>query len=241
MQGGKELACVAVVKSALLYQKTAVQHGADLLMIREMALTGSLPNLTSTFFKKVNGRLVPKDKVVFQVDRGGDENFNNPEPAFEHTRAHICMESHVHVATARCAGCSYLNRVELQNGQIQRAVSGLFIPIQIYTVNVHATDLEAEKKRVALLNANKQQEIYIERGQDAKFTTAKISFVPGARDPVAEARIQNAPLIRELLAGTQTPGSTKKPTKKEVERVQQIERENPDVVKEFREVRVPRP
>ena len=53
---------------------------------------------------------------VIECIRVADEGPSHEEVQFWWTEHHILKERMVTLVTARCSGCSYLNRVELQNG-----------------------------------------------------------------------------------------------------------------------------
>ena len=236
---GQKRAAAGIVKVGQAFPKAPSQHCSDFIMLQEKARNGELPDLTGVFFREDGGELVPKRKVWVQVDRGPDENFNNDEPRYYHVVAHMQLLSWVYLVTSRCPGSSYLNLVENMNGQLQRAVSGLFIPKTIYVPDpkVPAGEWEDEKARVAELNIRKQEEIYMDRCFGTKFGEATIALMPGNRHESAKAKNVEASSIRIFLSGTQLPGSTNQPSEADRKRRDAEAARFPDRFAEFQKVR----
>ena len=111
--------CVGVVKAPGLHQKSPAQHYEDLCML------ASTKDLKSVFLNS-SGENKPIDCI--RVDGAVDEGPSHLEIQFWWTLWHFKNKKMATLVTTRCSGCSYLNRVELQNGCLSRGHSNTFIP-----------------------------------------------------------------------------------------------------------------
>ena len=94
--------CVGVVKGSLLHEKSPSQHMADLWMLER--IDGPLKSI-----------LRNKDTEIVRVDGATDEGPSHIEVQFLWAERHLEKSQLVTMVTARAAGDSFLNRVELMN------------------------------------------------------------------------------------------------------------------------------
>ena len=106
--------CVGVVKAHLVHGKNPSQHMADLMMLEKKEELAMLFNNT--------------DKEYVCVDGASDEGPSHVEVQFIWTERHLVRGTKLMAVTSRCSGDSYLNRVELQNGQLAMGHGNTHIP-----------------------------------------------------------------------------------------------------------------
>ena len=111
----------------------------------------SSPQLQAVFLNPETGQ--PKAIECICVDGAGDEGPSHLEVQYLWTAHHLEWGTMATLVSTRCSGCSYLNRVELQNGCLALAHSNLFIPS---TLNGSCMDMKTgcidkEKLRVTLM------------------------------------------------------------------------------------------
>ena len=111
-----------IIKAHGVYQKNAAQH---FLMLQR------LPEVSICFENK--------QIECFKVDGAGHENPGFDEGQFYWTERHLEESRVCTLVTARHAGGSYLNRVELLNGCIALGHSGVFIRSTIMVMNHQET------------------------------------------------------------------------------------------------------
>lgn len=80
----------------------------------------------NSVFSSPTGKTKSIDCV--RVDGASDEGPSHEEVQFWWTVWHLKHEKVATLVTTRCSGCSFLNRVELQNGCLSRGHSNTFIP-----------------------------------------------------------------------------------------------------------------
>lgn len=92
-----------------------------------------------------NGRRKEIDFV--RVDGASDEGPGHEEVQFWWTYRHVFKEKTATIVTSRCSGCSYLNRVELQNGCLSRAHANTFIPSTLAGSCITENGIDTDSKR----------------------------------------------------------------------------------------------
>ena len=112
--------CAGVVKAPKVHQKNPAQHMADLCMLE------SRTELAPAFLNPQTG--TPKSVECIRVDGASDEGPSHEEVQYWWTERHILKERVATLVTTRSSGCSYLNRVELQNGCLSLGHAHTFIP-----------------------------------------------------------------------------------------------------------------
>ena len=131
--------CVGVVKAPGLHQKNPVQHYEDLCMLEQM------DDLRSAF---VNPAGENKSIDCIRVDGASDEGPSHLEIQFLWTEWHWKKKKIATLVTTRCSGCSYMNRVELQNGCLSRGHSNTFIPSTIAGTNLDPSTGKLSEEKV---------------------------------------------------------------------------------------------
>lgn len=111
--------CVGVVKSHIVYEKSPVQHVADLQMLEHKEELSSV-------FKHLDGKT--KSTWFVREDGEGNKGPSYKEVDFLWTEKHLNQNHHFTCVTTRHSGGSYYNPVELMNGCFAVAHSNLYIP-----------------------------------------------------------------------------------------------------------------
>ena len=111
--------CAGVVKASKVHKKNPAQHMADLCKVENQS------ELIPAFVNMRTG--MPKSVECIRVDRASDEGPSH-EVQYWWTERHILKER---VVTTRNSGCSYLNRVKLQNGCLSLGHAHTFIPFTL--------------------------------------------------------------------------------------------------------------
>ena len=111
--------CIGVVKVPGLHQKNSIQHYEDLCMLEQAE------DLKFAFVSPTGEN---KSIDCIRVDGAADEGPSHLEIQFLWTEWHWKKKKIATLVTTRCSGCSYMNRVELQNGCLSRGHSNTFIP-----------------------------------------------------------------------------------------------------------------
>lgn len=163
--------CAGVVKASKIYPKNPSQHSADLTMLE------ARPELHTAFLNPTTG--ASKAIECIRVDGAGDEGPSHLEVQYLWTARHLEKGSLATLVSTRCSGCSYLNRVELQNGCLALAHSNLFIPS---TLNGSCLDVNTGGIDQDKLKANLQAaiDIYIQRCNGAPCGDTQIVLFKGA-------------------------------------------------------------
>ena len=140
--------CIGIVKAPKVHQKNPCQHAVDLELLEENE------DLTVLF----------SDKQIdcIRVDGATDEGPAHEEVQYWWTKRHLMKEKILTLVTARSAGSSYLNRVELQNGCLSRGHANTFIPSTIAgsCTNIETGEVDPLKLKE---NMNLAIDAYIER------------------------------------------------------------------------------
>ena len=108
--------CAGVVKASLVHEKNPAQHATNLTILGK--------------FEETRFPLAKSIECV-RVDGTADQGPSHVEVQFMWTERHINHSKLCTLVTARFAGGSYLNKVELQNGCLALGHSNLFIPSTI--------------------------------------------------------------------------------------------------------------
>ena len=114
--------CIGVFKAPGLHQKNPIQHYEDLCMLEQS---------DDLKFAFVNPAGKNKSIDCIRVDGAADEGPSHLEVQFLWTEWHWKKKKVATLVTTRCSGCSYMNRVKLQNGCLSRGHSNTFIPSTI--------------------------------------------------------------------------------------------------------------
>ena len=163
--------CAGVVKASKIYPKNPSQHSADLNMLE------TSPELQTAFQNPTTG--TSKGIECIRVDGAGDEGPSHLEVRYLWTERHLNTGSLATLVSARCSGCSYLNRVELQNGCLALAHANLFIPSTLKgsCLDVNTGGIDHEKLKANLQAA---MDIYIQRCNHAPCGDTQIMLFKGA-------------------------------------------------------------
>ena len=164
---GTDKLCAGVVKASKLYPKNPSQHLADLEMLE------CSDELRPAFY---NPKTMERKRIqCVRVDGAGDEGPSHLEVQFLWTKRHLEKGSLATLVSARCSGCSYLNRVELQNGYLALAHMNLFIPS---TLNGSCMDSNTGEIDQVKLKANLQAaaDVYVERCNHAPCGDTQIAL-----------------------------------------------------------------
>ena len=89
-------------------------------------LESQCEQLTHAFQNSQTG--LPKSVDCIRVDGASDEGPSHEEVQYWWTERHILKQKVATIVTTRSSGCSYLNRVELQNGCLSLGHAHTFIP-----------------------------------------------------------------------------------------------------------------
>ena len=112
-----------------------------------------------------------------RVDGAGDEGPSHQEVQYWWCLRHFQKKWLTTLVSTRCSGCSYLNKVELQNGCLSKGHANLFIPSTLAgnpIVNGKIdNDKLAENLRLAM-------DVYIKRVDQTPFGDTVINLFPGA-------------------------------------------------------------
>ena len=203
--------CAGVVKASKIYPKNPSQHIADLCMLN------SAPELRAAFFNPTTGEAKPIECI--RVDGAGDEGPSHVEVQYLWTARHLERGSVATLVSTRCSGCSYLNRVELQNGCLALAHANLFIPSTLNgsCLNSDTGEIDQDKLRS---NLEAAMNVYIERCNKAPCGNAEILLFKGADS--TRLQVKRMDLIIFLK------GSNKKKT--------ELKTQKPDLYAEFDKV-----
>lgn len=145
--------CAGVTKAQSLFTKCPAQHAADIQWLFEEE------GLRPVFFNPTSG--IEKAVDCIRVDGAADEGPGHEEVQFYWTEWHMNHRKVATLVTTRSSGSSYMNCVELQNGCLTRAHSGLFIPS---TLNGSCVKENGKVNQSVLhQNLNSAIDIYIER------------------------------------------------------------------------------
>ena len=143
--------CAGVVKAPKVHEKNPAQHMADLCMLEtQMELTPAFANVQTGSVECI------------RVDGASDEGPSHEEVQYWWTERHILKERIATLVTTRSSGCSYLNRVELQNGCLSLGHAHTFIPSTLggSCYNQQTGEIDDEKLR---RNMDLAIEAYISR------------------------------------------------------------------------------
>ena len=146
--------CAGVVKAPKVHQKNPAQHMADLCMLE------SQTELAPAFLNPHTE--TPKLIECIRVDGASDEGPSHDEVQYRWTERHILKERMATLVTTRSSGCSYLNRVELQNGCLSLGHAHTFIPSSLggSCYNQETGEIDSEKLK---RNMDLAIEAYISR------------------------------------------------------------------------------
>ena len=108
-----------MVKAPKVHEKNPAQHMADLCKLENQS------ELIPAFVNMQTG--MPKSVECIRVDGASDEGPSHEEVQYWWTERHILKERVATLVTTRSSGCSYLNRVELQNGCLSKSGSCPYI------------------------------------------------------------------------------------------------------------------
>ena len=181
--------CAGVTKAQSLFTKCPAQHAADIefLFAKE--------SLRPVFFNTATGNEKAIDCI--RVDGAADEGPSHEEVQFCWTEWHVHHRKVATLVTTRSSGSSYMNRVELQNGCLTRAHSGLFIPSTLHGSCVK----ENGKVNESILHQNLDSaiDIYIKRCDQCSCGKTVIHLFKGL-----QADYERRKKLITFLKGTKT-------------------------------------
>ncbi|XP_041459979.1 uncharacterized protein LOC121411367 [Lytechinus variegatus] len=175
---------LGVVKAHQLYPKDPSQHMADLYMMAKM------DEFATDMHKPID---------CIRVDGASDEGPTHLEVQFLWTEWHLNMAKYCTLLTARYAGGSYLNPVELMNGCLTRAHANMFIPSTIHGSNFNEQGIDEAALEKNLRTAT---QVYINRCNDAPAGRSNIKLVEGCRDEHAAEIHARKPHLLTFLKGS---------------------------------------
>ena len=163
--------CAGVVKAAGVFSKNPAQHVSDIDMLEGTA------ELATAFINPVTEQ--QKQIECIRVDGAGDEGPSHEEVQFFWTLRHVNKQNFATLVTTRCSGCSYLNRVELQNGCLALGHANLFIPSTFGESNMDPATGQIHKERF-VRNMEKATEVYINRVNGSPCGETSVHLFKGA-------------------------------------------------------------
>ena len=181
--------CVGVVKPHIVYEKSPVQHMADLQMLEHKEELSSV-------IKDLNGKT--KSTWFVRVDGAGDEGPSHKEVEFLWTEKHLNQNHHFTCVTTRHSGGSYLNPVELMNGCLAVAHSNLYIPSTLGGQVHNAQGLDEDQLK---RNLDLATDVYISRVQGAPCGDANIQLEKGTCDTEAKELLERRNSLLIFLSG----------------------------------------
>ena len=133
--------------------------------------------LKSVFLNPSTGR--PKRIECIRVDGASDEGPSHDEVKFWWAARHLEHARLVTLVSSRSSGCSYLNRVELQNGCLSLGHANLFIPStlggSVFNPDTGEIDMNKVKNNLDLATS-----VYIERVNNCPCGETVIHLYRGA-------------------------------------------------------------
>ena len=185
--------CAGVVKASAVYPKNPAQHFADLKMLAEKEVFSPVFTNSATS--------LPKSIEVIRVDGAGDEGPLHEEVQYWWTEKHLLRPTQVTLVTACESGGSFKNQVELQNGCLARAHTGLFIASSLKGPSVNEATGQLD---LQCLQANMKaaMDTYIARVDGAPCGSTAIHLFPGADGQLAREVLDRRPLVLQYLKGT---------------------------------------
>ena len=185
--------CAGVVKASAVYPKKPAQHFADLKMAAEKEV------FSPVFKNSATG--LPKSIEVIHFDGAGDEGPSYEEVRYWWTERRLLRPTQVTLVTARESGGRFKNLVELQNGCLTRAHTGLFMPSSLKGPSVNEATGQLD---LQCLQANMKaaMDTYIARVDGAPCGSTAIHLFPGADGQLAREVLDRRPLVLQYLKGT---------------------------------------
>ena len=169
--------CAGVVKGSKVYPKNPTQHYSDLVMLSQQK------ELVHAF--KNNG--IPKRIECIRVDGATDEGPSHDEVRFWWTFRHLKHGKLATLVSSRSSGCSYLNRVELQNGCLALGHTNLFIPSTlggtVFNSETGLVDMDKVKTNLDLAT-----DVYISRVDKSPCGDTVIHLFKGADSSSLQAK-----------------------------------------------------
>ena len=170
--------CAGVVKAAGLFSKNPAQHSSDIAMLEKSEQVGAaFVNPCTNVHKQIE---------CVRVDGASDEGPTHEEVQFFWTLRHFNNQYFATVVTTRNSGCSYLNRVELQNGCLALGHANLFIPSTLCGPNIDQATGKIHKERFKR-NMEKATEVYINRANESPCGETCIHLLKGSDSSTEQA------------------------------------------------------
>ena len=177
--------CAGVVKASLVHEKNPAQHAADLEVLKK--------------FEETRFAMAKSIECV-RVDGATDEGPSHVEVQFMWTERHINHSKLCTLVTARFAGGSYLNKVELQNGCLALGHSNLFIPS---TINGSNFDSNGKLDKTQLKqNLEAAIDVYISAVNGSPCGGKPIHLLKGAQDELSKKYQERRQRLIIFLRGT---------------------------------------
>ena len=158
---------------AKIHPKNPSQHYACLKMLE------SSDELRPAFYNPKTGNRKRIECVY--VDGAGEEGPSHLEVQFMWTKHHLEIGSLATLVCARCSGCSYFTRVEVQNGCLALANANLFIPSTLNGSCMDTTTREIDQEKLKG-NLQAATDVYTERcnhapcGDTRSFSISRCRF-----------------------------------------------------------------
>ena len=144
--------CAGIVKAGGVFPKNPGQYLADKNMLEAKAEVA--PAFLNPFTE------LQKQIECIRVDGACDEGPSHEEVQFFWTLRYVNKGYSATLVTARSSGCSYLNRVELQNGCLALRHVNLFIPSTLCGSNIDSKTGKIHRERV-VSNMEQATEVHI--------------------------------------------------------------------------------
>lgn len=163
--------CAGVVKGSKVYPKNPAQHYCDLEMLcKKDEVKDAFINPSSGCEKMIE---------CIRVDGASDEGPSHDEVKFWWAVRHTEHAKLATLVSSRSSGCSYLNRVELQNGCLALGHTNLFIPStlggSVFSPDTGLVDMDKVKENLQLAT-----DIYIDRVNKSPCGETVIHLYQGA-------------------------------------------------------------
>ena len=169
--------CAGTAKATGDFPKNPAQHLANIDMfaqhLADIDMLEQTTEIPPAFLNPLTGQR--KQIECIRVDGACNEGPSHEEVQFYWTVRHVNKPYFATLVTACSSGCSYLNRVELQNGCLALGHSNLFIPFTLCGTSI---DPETGKiHRVNFMsNMEKGTEIYLNRVSGSPCGETNIHF-----------------------------------------------------------------
>ena len=206
--------CVGVVNASGVFPKNPAQHSSDIEMLE------SVKELKLAFFNPTNE--ARKFIECIRVDGASDEGPSHTEVQFFWTLRHYTKRYFATLITARSSGCSYMNRVELQNGCLALGHANIFIPSTLCGSNIDTKTGKVDRQRF-LENMDKAAYVYINRVDGCPCGETTIHLVKGVDSTGnQELRVQLLQYLKGSKVQKKKPQESDPQTYEFIDRIWQV-------------------